>query len=96
MYHVDYSGKVYNSMNALLGDIQAWMNLTQSFFNRNNPILGVMAQVKGVVDYVMNFSSHRKLLKYRSMVYVKQLNRMENNLLSGILVPEGDKLDRYY
>jgi hypothetical protein len=55
-----------------------------------------MAQVKGVVDYVMNFSSHRKLLKYRSMVYVKQLNRMENNLLSGILVPEGDKLDRYY
>ncbi len=83
-------------MNAILNDIQGWIQLSSSFFTRNNPVEAVVSQVKGVIDYVMNFSSHRKLLKYRSMVYVKQLNKMESNLLSGVLVPEGDKLDRYY
>jgi hypothetical protein len=83
-------------MNAIVADIQAWLSLSSSFFSRNNPIQAVLIQMKGTVDYVMNFSSHRKLMKYRSMIYVKQLNRMENNLLSGIVVPEGDKLDRYY
>ena len=83
-------------MNAIVGEIQAWVSLSSGFFTRNNPIHSVMAQVKNTVDYVMNFSSHRKLMKYRSMVYLKQLNRMENNLVSGMVVPEGDKLDRYY
>ncbi|MFN9690878.1 MAG: hypothetical protein ACK551_02120 [Vampirovibrionales bacterium] len=83
-------------MNAIVDDIQAWLSLSSSFFSRNNPIVAVSLQIKGTVDYVMNFSSHRKLMKYRSMIYVKQLNRMETNLLSGIVVPEGDKLDRYY
>ena len=83
-------------MNAILNDIQGWIQLSSSFFTRNNPIEVMMSQVKSAIDYVMNFSSHRKLLKYRSMVYVKQLNKMESNLLSGVLVPEGDKLDRYY
>jgi hypothetical protein len=83
-------------MNAIVDDIQAWLSLGSSFFNRHNPIEAVFVQLKGTIDYVLNFSSHRKLMKYRSMIYVKQLNSMESNLLSGMVVPEGDKLDRYY
>lgn len=83
-------------MNAIVDDIQAWISLSSSFFNRHNPIEAVLLQLKGTIEYVLNFSSHRKLMKYRSMIYVKQLNSMESNLLAGMLVHEGDKLDRYY
>jgi hypothetical protein len=72
------------------------MGLLQSFFQRNNPVTAVMHEVTQKVDFVMNFTSHRKLMKYRSIVYIQQLQKMERNLWSGIAAPEGDKLDRYY
>jgi hypothetical protein len=72
------------------------IGLLQSFFQRNNPVTAIVYEVNQKVDFVMNFSSHRKLMKYRSIVYIQQLQNMERNLWSGIAAPEGDKLDRYY
>jgi hypothetical protein len=82
---------------ASTGDqISVMMSLLQNFFQRNNPVNAVMYEVTQKVDFVMNFTSHRKLMKYRSIVYIQQLQKMERNLWSGIAAPEGDKLDRYY
>jgi hypothetical protein len=83
-------------MIAILQEFQAIGGIAQNFWMRNNPVGTVVANMKNAVDYVINFSSHRKLMKYRSIVYLKQLNKMEQNLWSGVLTPEGDKLDRYY
>jgi|GEM_PF-5107261 len=83
-------------MIALLEDAQALVGIAGSFWQRNDPISVIVNNVKQGVDYIVNFSSHRKLMKYRSIVYLKQLNKMEQNLWSGVLTPEGDKLDRYY
>jgi hypothetical protein len=83
-------------MNAILQEAEAMIGLTQSFFNRNNPIESIRANIMQTVDYLVNFSSHRKLMKYRSLVYLKQLNKMETHLWAGVLAPEGDKIDRYF
>jgi hypothetical protein len=72
------------------------LRLLQGFFQRNNPVTAIVYEVNQKVDFVMNFTSHRKLMKYRSIVYIQQLQKMERNLWSGVAAPEGDKLDRYY
>jgi hypothetical protein len=74
----------------------AIMAILGGFFRRNNPIEAIIFNIKQNIDFVMNFSSHRKLMRYRSIVYVQQLRKMERNLWAGVAAPEGEKLDRYY
>lgn len=76
--------------------VEVIVGLLQNFLRRNNPVTTIVYEVNQKVDFLMNFTSHRKLMKYRSIVYVQQLQKMERNLWSGVAAPEGDKLDRYY
>ncbi|MFM7389767.1 MAG: hypothetical protein ACKO34_03975 [Vampirovibrionales bacterium] len=68
----------------------------QSFFRRNNPIEASIAQIQSAIQFVLDLPSHKKLLKFRSLLYMEQLQSIERNLKNGEVSPKGDKVDRFY
>lgn len=77
-------------------DMQLVLQLTQTFFQRNNPVVAIMQSVTQGVDFLVNFQSHQKLMKYRFMLYKQQMSSLENNLSAGAQAPRGDRMDRLY
>jgi hypothetical protein len=77
-------------------DMQLVMQLTQNFFFRNNPITAITTSVAQVIDKVVNFESHRKLMKYRCLLYKQQMSSLERNLDAGSLSPRGERMNRLY
>jgi hypothetical protein len=68
----------------------------QSFLRRNNPMDTIAAQIKGGIQFLLDFPSHKKLLKFRSLLYMDQLSSIERNLQAGQTAPKGSKVDRFY
>lgn len=77
-------------------DTQLLVRITQTFFQRNNPVAALQQYVHNMVDTIVNFNSHRKLMKYRFLLYRQQMSSLERNLAAGAVAARGDRMDRLY
>lgn len=75
---------------------QVLLQMTQNFLQRNNPLFAMIAQLTQAVDFVLNFQSQAKLMKFRFMLYKQQMQSIESNLRAGAVAPHGTKVDRRY
>jgi hypothetical protein len=55
-----------------------------------------MMSIKNTIEFLITLPSQKKLLKYRSMVYLEQLESIETNLNAGKVAPKGSRMDRFY
>lgn len=70
--------------------------LTKNYIARNNPIDQIVANIKRTIEFLITLPSQKKLLKYRSMIYLEQLESIETNLNAGKTAPRGSRMDRFY
>ena len=75
---------------------QMLLTLTKNYFARNNPIDQIVASIKSTIEFIITMPSQKKLLKYRSMIYLEQLESIETNLNAGKTAPRGSRMDRFY
>ena len=75
---------------------QMLLTLTKNYFARNNPLDQIFASIKSTIDCLITMPSQKKLLKYRSMIYLEQLESIETNLNAGKTAPKGSRMDRFY
>ena len=80
----------------LLLQPKALLSVMKNFWGRNNPLEGAIHSVVQGIDFLRNMESQKQLLKYRSMVYLEQLQSIESNLHRGMTAPKGNKVDRFY
>lgn len=63
-----------------MGNAQMYFSLARNYFKRNNPIeavaLGMVQQIYGL----LTLNSRMKLLKYRRMLELQKLDRIERTL----------------
>lgn len=59
---------------------QMYLSLAKSFFQRNNPVEAVAMNIVQTIYNLVTFESRRKLLKYRKMLEVQKLERIERTL----------------
>ncbi len=76
----------------------ATWNLAVQAFQRNNPILEMVARFQQLVYMIKNYNSNVKLNKFRHNLYMQQLHRMERFLSesSPYRVERGKKIDRRF
>lgn len=75
---------------------QMLLQLTKNYIARNNPIDQIVMSIKNTIEFLITLPSQKKLLKYRSMVYLEQLESIETNLNAGKVAPKGSRMDRFY
>jgi hypothetical protein len=75
---------------------QMLLALTKNYIARNNPIDQIVANIKRTIEFLITLPSQKKLLKYRSMIYLEQLESIETNLNAGKTAPRGSRMDRFY
>jgi hypothetical protein len=80
----------------MMADPQMLLTLTKNYLARNNPIDQIMASIKSTIEFIITMPSQKKLLKYRSMIYLEQLESIETNLNAGKTAPRGSRMDRFY
>ncbi len=73
---------------------QLILELSKGFFNRNNPVQGVVANITQAVHSVLTYKSKMRLLKYKFMLAQQQMSEMEEHIVSGAVEPSGGRLDR--
>ena len=56
----------------------------------------MIAQIMQGLDYLINFQSQTKLMKFRFMLYKQQMQSIEQNLQAGATAAQGTKVDRHY
>ncbi|MEB3206141.1 MAG: hypothetical protein VKK59_02185 [Vampirovibrionales bacterium] len=59
------------------------LQLSTSFFKRNNPLEAIVSNVMNGLQYVMTIQSQKKLMKFRFLLYQQQLNSIDNNVTAG-------------
>ncbi len=59
---------------------QMYFNLAVNFFQRNNPIEAIAMNIVQGIYNLVTLRSRQKLLKYRSMLEVQKLQRIEATL----------------
>jgi hypothetical protein len=80
----------------MMANPQMLLQLTKNYIARNNPIDQIMMSIKNTIEFLITLPSQKKLLKYRSMVYLEQLESIETNLNAGKVAPKGSRMDRFY
>jgi hypothetical protein len=80
----------------MMADPQMLLTLTKNYLARNNPIDQIVASIKSTIEFIITMPSQKKLLKYRSMIYLEQLESIETNLNAGKTAPRGSRMDRFY
>lgn len=79
-----------------MANADVFLTLSKNFFVRNNPISLVFLQIEQGFDFIVNFNSNVKLVKFRFMLYRQQLESIERNLQAGATAPKGSAMDRLY
>lgn len=74
----------------------AFISLGKDFLKRNNLLESLLQSLSSGVQYLLDFQSHKRLLKFRSLLYMEQLQSIERNLQAGQVAPRGNKMDRFY
>jgi hypothetical protein len=80
----------------MMANPQMLLQLTKNYITRNNPIDQIVLSIKNTIEFLITLPSQKKLLKYRSMVYLEQLESIETNLNAGKVAPKGSRMDRFY
>ena len=80
----------------MMANPQMLLTLTKNYLTRNNPIEQLVKSIKNTIEFVISMPSQKKLLKYRSMIYLEQLESIETNLNAGKTAPRGSRVDRFY
>lgn len=80
----------------MMANPQMLLQLTKNYIARNNPIDQIVMSIKNTIEFLITLPSQKKLLKYRSMVYLEQLESIETNLNAGKVAPKGSRMDRFY
>ncbi len=76
---------------------QLYLTLASNFFKRNNPIETIAMSVMTGLYNLITYQSRMKLLKYRFMLEMQKLERIENTL-NGFNPYEhqGNRMNRHY
>lgn len=76
---------------------QMYVHLVKGFFQRNNPVEGMLMSVVQGVYNVVTLYSRMKLLKYRFMLEQQKLQRIETTLNTfNPYESMGNKMNRTY
>lgn len=77
--------------------LQNLFHLIVGSFQRNNPILQLVARFEMTIQFMLNYRSNVKLNRFRHSLYMQQLQRMEGFIQSGSPYQvRGEKIDRRF
>ncbi|HEY9685939.1 MAG TPA: hypothetical protein V6C52_03085 [Coleofasciculaceae cyanobacterium] len=80
-----------------MGNAQLYFSLAKGYFQRNNPAEIIAMNVVQTIYNLITLNSRMKLLKYRSMLELKKLERIETTLNQfNPYEHKGNKMDRTY
>jgi hypothetical protein len=80
-----------------MGNAQLYFSLAKGYFQRNNPVEIIAMNVVQTIYNLITLNSRMKLLKYRSMLELKKLERIETTLNQfNPYEHKGNKMDRTY
>jgi hypothetical protein len=80
-----------------MGNAQLYFSLAKGYFQRNNPVEILAMNIVQTIYNLITLNSRMKLLKYRSMLELKKLERIETTLNQfNPYEHKGNKMDRTY
>ena len=80
-----------------MADAAFLLKASQEFLTRNNPLESILKAVSESIDFVMNYNSKLKLIRYKFMLAKQQMNTMEHFVSQGSPYEvRGNKIDKAY
>jgi len=80
-----------------MADTALLLKASQEFSTPNNPLEVMFKAVTEAVDFVLNYNSKLKLIRYKFMLAQQQMNNMEHFVSEGSPYEvRGHKIDKAY